>query len=74
MSIFVPCDCLISFSIMSSRKSSQLILKEINPEYSWEGLMPKLPYFDHLMQRADSLEKILFWVRLKTKGERGSRR
>jgi len=59
---------------MSSRKSNQSILKEINPEYSWEGLMPKLQYFDHLMQRADSLEKILGWVRLKTKGERGSRR
>ena len=56
------------------RRANQSILKEINPEYSWEGPMPKLPYFDHLMQRADSLEKILFWVRLKTKGERGSRR
>ena len=33
--------------------------KEINPEYSLEGLMLKFQYFDHLMQRADSLEKTL---------------
>ena len=36
-----------------------MILKEINPEYSLEGLMPKLQYFGHLMPRADSLEKAL---------------
>ena len=43
----------------TARKSSQTILKEINPEYSSEGLIPKmkLQYFGHLMQRADSLEK-----------------
>ena len=35
------------------------ILKEINPEYSLEGLMLKLEYFGHLMRRADSLEKTL---------------
>ena len=40
-------------------RSNQSILKEINPEYSLEGLMNvKLQYFGHLMQRADSLEKI----------------
>ena len=33
--------------------------KEINPEYSLEGLMPKLQYFDHLMQRANSVGKTL---------------
>ena len=40
---------------------SQLILKEINPEYSLERLMPKLKlqYFGHLMRSADSLEKTL---------------
>ena len=38
-------------------RSNQSILKEINPEYSLEGLM--LQYFGHLMQRADSLEKTL---------------
>ena len=40
-------------------RSSQSILKEINPEYSLEGLMLKLQYFGHLMLRAKSLEKIL---------------
>ena len=44
-----------------ARISNQSILKEINPEYSLEGLMLKLKlqYFDHLIQRADSLEKTL---------------
>ena len=40
-------------------KSNQSILKEIKPEYSLEGLMLKLQYFGHLMQRVDSLEKTL---------------
>ena len=45
----------------TARRSKQSILKEINPEYSWEGLMlkVKLQYFGHLMQRANSLEKTL---------------
>ena len=45
----------------SARRSKQSILKEINPEYSLEGLMLrlKLQYFGHLMGRADSLEKAL---------------
>ena len=45
----------------TERRSNQSILKEINPEYSLEGLMLKLKlqYFGHLMQRADSLENIL---------------
>ena len=45
----------------TARRSSQSILKEINPEYSLEELMLKLKLesFDHLMQRADSLEKTL---------------
>ena len=44
-----------------ARRSNQLILKEINPEYSLVGLMLKLtfPYFGHLMQRTDSLGKTL---------------
>ena len=43
----------------TARRSNQSILKEINPKYSLEGLMLKLKlqYFDHLMGRADSLEK-----------------
>ena len=45
----------------TSRRSNQSILKEISPEYSLEGLMLKLKlqYFGHLMQRANSLEKML---------------
>ena len=45
----------------TAKRSNQSILKEINPEYSWEGLMLKLTlqYFGHLMQRVDSLEKTL---------------
>ena len=45
----------------TARRSKQSILKEINPEYSLEGLMLKLKlkYFGHLMQRVDSLEKTL---------------
>ena len=54
----------------TARRSNQSILKEINPEYSLEGLMPKLmlQYFGHLMQRADSLEKTLMLG--KTEGRR----
>ena len=45
----------------TAKRSNQSILKEINPDYSLEGLMLKLKlqYFGHLMQRADSLEKTL---------------
>ena len=43
----------------TERGSNQLILKEINPEHSLEGLMLKLQYFGHLMWRSDSLEKTL---------------
>ena len=41
----------------TARRSNQSILKEINPQYSLEGLMMKLQYFGHLMQKSDSLEK-----------------
>ena len=52
----------------TARRSNESILKEINPEYSLEGLMLelKLQYFDHLIRRADSLEKTLMLGRLKT--------
>ena len=43
--------------VLWTARSNQSILKEINPEYSLEGLMLKFLYFGHLMQRADSLEK-----------------
>ena len=42
-----------------ARRSNQSILKEINPEYSLEGLMLKPQYFGHLIRRTDSLEKTL---------------
>ena len=48
-----------------ARRSNQSILKEINPEYSLEGLMLKLQYFGHLMQRADSLEKTLMLQKIE---------
>ena len=43
----------------TARRSNQSILKEINPEYSLEGLMLKLQYFGHLIQGANSLQKML---------------
>ena len=57
-----------------ARRSNQSILKEINPEYSLEGLTLKLKlqYFGHLIQRADSLEKIL--ILGKIEGRRRRRR
>ena len=53
----------------TARRSNQSILKEINPEYSFERLMLrlKLQYFGHLMQRVDSLEKILMLGEIKGK-------
>ena len=52
-------------------RSNQSILKEINPEYSLEGLMLKLQYFGHLMQRANSLEKTLMLEKLEGRKRRG---
>ena len=45
--------------LWTARRSSQSVLKEIKPEYSLEGLMLKLQYFVHLMQRSGSLEKTM---------------
>ena len=58
-----------------SRRSNQSILKDINPDYSLEGLMLKLTlqYFGHLMQRAGSLEKTLMLGKTGGKKRRGSR-
>ena len=55
----------------TARTFNQSILREISPEYSSEGPMPKLKlqYFGHLMQRTDSLEKTRCWERLKVGGE-----
>ena len=57
-------------------RSSHSILKEISPEYSLEGLMLKLKlqYFDHLIQRADSLEKILMLGKFEGRRRRGQQR
>ena len=59
----------------TARRSNQSILKEINPEYSLEGLMLKLKlqHFGHLMRRANSLEKTLMLERLKAKGKGDNR-
>ena len=54
-------------------RSNKSILKEINPEYSLEGMLLKLQYFGHLMQKADSLEKTLMLGKIKGKVEGGSR-
>ena len=57
----------------TARRSNQSILKEINPEYSLEGLMLKLKlqYFGHLMQRADSFEKTLMLGKIEGGRRRG---
>ena len=56
----------------TARRSNQLILKEISPEYSLEGLMLKLKlqYFGHLMGRADLLEKSLMLGKIEGRRER----
>ena len=60
----------------TARRSNQSILKEINPEYSLEGLMLKLKLqsFGNLMKRADSLEKTLVLGKVKGKRRRGQQR
>ena len=58
----------------TARRSNQSTLKEISPEYSLEGLMLKLQYFGHLMQRADSSEKTLMLGKVKAGGEEDDRR
>ena len=60
----------------TARRSNQSILKEINSEYSLEGLMlkPKLHYFCHLMQRGDSFEKTLMLGKIEGGRRRGRQR
>ena len=62
--------------LLRARISNQSILKEINPEYTLEGLMMKLKlqYFGHLMRRAHSLEKTLIWGKTEGKRRRGCQR
>ena len=60
----------------TARRSNQSILKEINPEYSLEGVMlkPKLKNFGHLIGRANSLEKILVLGMIEGRSRRGRQR
>ena len=57
----------------TARTSSQSFLREMNSEYSSEGLMwkMKLQYFGHLIQRSDSLEKILMLGKMESKRRKG---
>ena len=58
----------------TARRSNQSTLKEISPEYSLEGLMLKLklPYFGHLIQRMDSLEKTLMLGKIEGGRRKGT--
>ena len=60
----------------TARTSNNSILKKINPEYSFKGLMlkPKLQYFGNLMQRTDSLEKTLMLGKIEARWRRGRQR
>ena len=59
-----------------ARRSNQSILKEVGPEYSLDGLMLKLKlqYFDHLVQRTDSLEKTLMLGKIEGRRRRRPQR
>ena len=61
-------------SLWTMRRPNQSILKEINPEYSLEGLMLKLSYFGYLMQRANSLEKTPMLGKIEGKRRSGWQR
>ena len=56
----------------TARKANQSMLKEINPEYSFEGLMLKFQYFGHL-RRAESLEKTLMLGKIEGRRRGGDR-
>ena len=58
----------------AGKRSNQSILKEINPEYSLEGLILKLQNFDHLIGRTDSLEKTLMLGKIEGRRRRGQQR
>ena len=58
----------------TARRSNRAILKDINPEYSLEGVMLNLQYTGHLMQRADSLEKTLMLGKIEGRRRRGQQR
>ena len=56
--------------VPQTARTNQSILKEVNPEYSLEGLMLKLQYFGHLMRRANSLEKTLMLGKIEGRRRR----
>ena len=58
----------------TARRSNQSILKEIDPEYSLEGLKLKLQYFGHVMGRSDSLEKTLMLGKIESRRRREQQR
>ena len=58
----------------TTRRLNQSILKEINPEYSLKGLLLKLQYFGHLMQRTHSLEKTSMLGKIEGRRRRGQQR
>ena len=55
----------------TAKRSNQSMLKEITPEHSLEGLMMEVQYFDHLRQRANSLEKTLIQGQIESRKRRG---
>ena len=59
---------------LDSKEIKQLIFREINLEYSLEGLMLKLQYFGHLMRTADSMEKSLILEKIEGRRRRGCQR
>ena len=61
-------------SPLDCKESNKSILKEINPECSLKGLMLKLQYLDHMMQRADSLENTLILRKIEGRRRRGQQR
>ena len=58
----------------TAKRSNQSILREINPEYSLEGLMLKLQYFSHLVRTADLLEKSLMLEKIEGRRRKGCQR
>ena len=72
----MPSNCGAGEDSWTARRSNQPILKEVNPEYSLEGLMLRLKrkYFGHLMQRANSLEKTMKLGKTEGRRRRGQQR
>ena len=68
------CAWTMDYGLWTPRRSDQSIPKEICPEHSLEELMLKLQYFDHLIQRADPLEKTLMLAKIEGKRIRGQHR